>query len=140
MDLGVPPKLELKLATLVSRVGVPTAILYGRQAFIKISNVALKVSMTEVLKNFLPGVQGIQNRLISARCNSNHDGASKDASILAKCFCCLQPAEGKVVIYPKISFRGSPGLEPDVHPVGVGGHHMLQHCSTSTKLQTDHGH
>ena len=29
MDLGVPPRLELKLATLVSRVGVPTAMLYG---------------------------------------------------------------------------------------------------------------
>jgi len=30
MDLGVPPRLELKLATLVSRVGVPTAMLVLR--------------------------------------------------------------------------------------------------------------
>ena len=35
MDLGVPPKLELRLATLVSRVGVPTAMLYGRQVLPK---------------------------------------------------------------------------------------------------------
>ena len=27
MDLGVPPKFELRFATLVSKVGVPTAIL-----------------------------------------------------------------------------------------------------------------
>ena len=27
IDLGVPPRFELRLATLVSRVGVPTAML-----------------------------------------------------------------------------------------------------------------
>jgi len=32
MDLGVPPKFELRFATLVSKVGVPTAILVFRES------------------------------------------------------------------------------------------------------------
>ena len=35
MDLGVPPKFELRFATLVSKVGVPTAIL-RKENFVKI--------------------------------------------------------------------------------------------------------
>ena len=138
MDLGVPPKLELRLATLVSRVGVPTAMLYGRQVLPKYPKLHSKFPNTQ--KIILPGVQGIQDRFVSARSNSNHDGTSKHACILTKCLCCLQPAVGKVFINSKMKqLQSSPGLEPDVHPVGVGGHHMLQHSSTSTKLQTDDG-
>ena len=48
MDLGVPPRFELRLATLVSRVGVPTAMLQEK-SFIKIflNKICLIVSMTD---------------------------------------------------------------------------------------------
>ena len=39
-------------------------------------------------------------------------------------------------MFIQVFFKSSPGLEPDVHPIGVWRHHMLQNSSTGTKLKS----
>jgi len=69
------------------------------------------------------GVQVVQDCLILAAGDTNHDGASQHASVLGHSLVSLHPC-----------------LEPDMHPVRIGRHHMLQYSTTHGQLGQDEAH